>query len=455
MEEVFETTLHYEAIQRTQDDMFYAFNRGDMPKIRSVFSDFEIVDRRATDPMLAKLKIKFPPGMTWKPYQPLAVEKMLEEEYGLLQAPPRSGKTLIIAACVCAERLKTIVFAHQTDLLFQLFDTFERFTNLKEIRSGSLPVVEFAKEIEDFDNLDVALCTKQTFDNFTNRQKLAVVQRLFGSVWVDEGHLTAADLYSRYLNRFHAQSRRTVSATPHRKDRKDFIIQSVMGPIVHIISKEEVKQVPMEVLLISTGITPKKKSFVHVLSELAVNEKRNKFLLDWMESDVKAGRHLVAVTDRSDHCKGMTKMLQARGVPAIAFNGSIQDRGIRKKILNQARSGEAKVLVVMRSMTTGLDIPCADTFHNLMPSANAVKDGEHEGSGGYEQQCTRILTEFPGKKMGLVRDYIDRCGLAFACLNERQKTYDYLGAKVLKSRGYIDFQEIAVPDMGEASSTSF
>lgn len=343
--------------------------------------------------------------------------------------------TLMITATICLERQKTIVFAHQTDLLVQLYDTFMKFTNLPDLQTPGDPIVGFAKDISDFDKLDVVLCTKQTFDHINNKPMLAVIQKMFGSVFVDEVHFLAAEMYSKTLNRFWAKTRRGVTATPKRKDGFDVVTQEIIGPTIHTITPEQVKQVPMEVERINTNVKLKVRNFTKILGLLAENERRNELIVGHMVQDVSLGHTIIAVTDRKQHQMELKKLLKQHGIECELFNGELgANREKRKQILNRLREREVPVLIAMRNMTTGLDIPRADMFYNLLPSANAVKDGEDMGEGGYEQQCTRVRTEFPGKTVCKVKDFVDSFGIAYACWNERRKTYNKIGAVIQRAK---------------------
>lgn len=429
-----ETINHYQIQYMSADQVLYSFNRGDLNKLYRVFKDFEIIDERMNEPMRSKLKIRFGEGKGWREYQPDAIEALIQHDYGLLKAPPRSGKTLMMAATICMERQKTIIFAHQTDLLVQLYDTFLEFTNLSDLQAPGTPVVGFAESIEDFDNLDVVLCTKQTFDHYVNKGMLPIIQKMFGSVWIDECHFLAADVYSKLINRFWAKTRRGVTATPHRKDGMDVVTEGIIGDTVHTITPEQVKQVPIEVFKINTGVKLREKNFTKIQTVLAENDLRNRLIVDHMKRDVVAGHIIIAVTDRKDHQQEISNLLKEAGIACELFNGDLgANRPLRKKILNRIRNKEVPILICMRGMTTGLDIPCADMFYNMLLSSNAVKEGEWMGEGGYEQQCTRIRTDYPGKTKGLIRDFVDDFGVAYSCWKERKKTYAKLGALIHKS----------------------
>lgn len=429
---IYTTLQHYQVTEITRGNTIYTFNRGNMALINSVFGPyFDIVDQRISLPMLHPLKLVFPEGRDWREYQPEAVEALLQKDYGILKAPARSGKTVMLTAAICAEREKTLVLAHQTDLLLQFLDTFEEYTNLLELQAKTgEKIVGLAEEWEDFDTLDVAFCTKQTFDNFKNRQQLPLVQKSFGQVYVDEVHYTSADLYSTYVNRFWAKRRQGCTATTKIKSMLDVQTEFIVGPEIHTIDISEVGRPPIKVRFRMTGISAQRKAYdyISMLTMLAGAEGRNLLMAETIAQQVQAGHTIIGVTDRKNHCKLLQQRLQGLGVNTVIFTGDTQNRKHRKDILNKVRSRTAPVMIAMRSMTTGLDIPRADVFHNLMPSANAVGKGLNQGEGGYEQQCSRVLTQFPGKEVAYIDDWIDNIDIAWGCKKVREKTYAKIGA---------------------------
>lgn len=435
--EIFTTIQHFQVTQLTRDQTMYTFNRGDLAKIQRVFGPtLDIVDQRVSMPMLHDLKIVFPDGRWWKDYQPDAIDMLMQSESGILKAPARSGKSLMLTAAICAEREKTLVMAHQTDLLLQFLDTFEEYTNVAELRAKSgEKIVGIPETWEDFDQLDVAFCTKQTFDHPDNRKHLQDIQRMFGYVLVDEAHLANADLYSMYLNRMWAKKRQGCSATPGIKSMMGVVVENVLGPIIHDIPISAVGRPPIEVRFIHSGISAQRKSldWIAMMNLLSDAESRNDLIATRMAEQSQAGHTIIGVTDRKRHCQILQKKLQKLGVNTVIFTGDTQNRKHRTKTLNSIRSRTATVMIAMRSMTTGLDVPRADYFHNLLPSANAVGKGEDSGEGGYEQQCSRVLTPFPGKEVAYIDDYIDSIDIAWGCKKVREKTYLKIGAKLVSA----------------------
>ena len=76
----------YEVINGGEGKLFYAFARGDLAKLRRVFFDLVIHDQRVEVEMKNPLRIKFPKGMSYRPYQFPAIEAFQSAESGLLKA---------------------------------------------------------------------------------------------------------------------------------------------------------------------------------------------------------------------------------------------------------------------------------------------------------------------------------------------------------------------------------
>jgi hypothetical protein len=455
-EPIYQEINQYERIQLSYDSSLIAFNRGDIGKIHKVFKDFELVDERLEVPMSAPLKIQFPEGHIWRPYQYPACETLTSLDYGILKAPARSGKTLILTGCICTNRQKSLVLAHQTDLLVQMLNTFYTYTNLRELEKRyGRRIVGMPDSWEDFDTLDVVLCTKQTFDAKVNRARLPLAQKLFGALYVDEAHFCAADVYSKLVNRSEAKIRQGVTATVKRKDQLDIVVDGIIGPVVHTITRDEVGQVNMEVHPIHTGTNVKHKDWHKIVDALTENEERNNLILQHLTQDVAQGHTIVAVVDRKEHGNSIRNALSERKIPTEFFNGDLRTTQIREETLNRVRSGQSKVFLVMRSMTTGLDIPRADYFYNLVLGSNAVGEGEFAGEGGYEQQCTRILTPFPGKIKAVVKDFVDNFHIAHAQYETRKKTYEKLGATILKAHRVKEIANNSFLTGSSPNSTTF
>jgi superfamily II DNA or RNA helicase len=203
----------------------YGFARGDIGKVHEVFgSAFQIEDQRASVPIGYPLRFTG----TLRDDQERAVTEWIDAGYGVLESPPRSGKTVMMVALMCRLRQRTMMLAHLEDLCHQLEDTVRKFTNINELedRYGQ-KLCGVLQEWTDFYPI-LTLSTYQCFA-VSNRGREVIRSRRddFGLVMVDEVHkclvagtlvdgrpietIQAGDLVSSYDHEAHEVQKRRVS----------------------------------------------------------------------------------------------------------------------------------------------------------------------------------------------------------------------------------------------------
>lgn len=163
----------------------YRFPRGNQAKLQRVFGGLERQDLRTVAPLTIPLKF------TGKLYdeQKKLLRDWLQHGYGVIQSPPRSGKTVIMTALMCKLRQRTLMLAHLEDLCDQLEETIRAFTNIAELEDRfEQQLVGVLEEWDDF----FPVATLSTYQCFAvspkGRRVLAQHRDDFGLVMVDEVH---------------------------------------------------------------------------------------------------------------------------------------------------------------------------------------------------------------------------------------------------------------------------
>ncbi len=156
------------------------------------------------------------------PNQKYIVDKWLQKGYGLIVAPPRTGKSVIGTAISCALKVRTLIITHQESLLHNFYKAYETMTNLPELRKQAgkelVKIIESVDEITD--DLDVALITYQKFiRKETSEERIdKFLKNKFGLFIVDEVHSGGSPMFSKFLYKLSSKYRLGLSATPNRKD---------------------------------------------------------------------------------------------------------------------------------------------------------------------------------------------------------------------------------------------
>lgn len=168
-------------------------------------------------------------------YQVGPVKTWLEKRWGIVEAPPRTGKTVMCIYIACKLGLRTLILADQVDLLRQFMKDFDSFTDHKDASfAAGRPLVGIVKNDEDYLKYDIALSTYQRLN--VNRKRLKKIVRRYGLVVIDEVHGASAQGFSEVANSFHSRYRLGVSATVDRKDGRhclpyDSQVTTEIGPV--------------------------------------------------------------------------------------------------------------------------------------------------------------------------------------------------------------------------------
>lgn len=159
-----------------------------------------VVDKRAAPKF--STRIRFTAKLNDPQIKPVRV--MMDEERGILEAPPRAGKTVMATYISCKLGLKTLIITNQYDYLAQFYETIcgsdkeAPMTDAAEIEKfEGRKIVGYAKHPEDMAKYDIVLATYQSFISKRGRKRLRAIQDMFGLVVIDEcwtyGHQLRTD----------------------------------------------------------------------------------------------------------------------------------------------------------------------------------------------------------------------------------------------------------------------
>lgn len=404
----------------------YAFCRGNLGKIYKTFHSLDLQNETASPKFSYNLKCT---AKLWN-NQKNTIETWLKYKYGIIESPPRSGKTIMSCYIICALKMKTLVLAHQSDLLDQFYETFKKHTNLLHLREdySTDKIIGLTDCREDISNYDICLATYQSFITNKGIKYLEHIQNSFGLVVIDEVHLAGADCYRKVVDRINSKHRLGLSATPKRKDQLECLVYDIIGPVT---SKGISNEMSCIVEVHNTGYYVKKfANWSTFIRRLCDSEKRNEVICNQATQDVLNGRYVLIVTERRKHIDKLVKILQDKGIKAASFDARLI-KSKRKEFLDRVRVGDIEVVVAMRKMIKlGIDVPLWDIYYHTIPMGYAEN---------YYQEMSRVRTPYPDnirkimkrdKPTPIIRMFLDHGHKAvFACFN--------IANNVHKEQGFI------------------
>jgi len=351
-----------------------------------------------------------------KPYQRKARKKMIERGYGILKAPPRSGKTVMATSIVCKLQSKTIILASQREWLVGFYETFcgnkskkiKPFTTIPDLESSNKKIIGFPKTLKEYEKYDICLVTYQSLNSRGGKRLLKKIKDMFGVLVLDECHDAGAPVLARVVNSFNCKYRFGLSGTPERKDKKDFVFESVFGGITY---NAKVKTLKPKVTFIETHTKSDKQYSlpIHAVKFLERDKRRTKLIVKHIVSDVKRGHHVVVPVAHVAYMKMLVEEINKKAGKEIAvgfFGGLSKPK--KDQIIADAQSGKIKVIVGIRRMVqVGVNIPLWSALYEINPISNPPK---------MKQETARILTDIPGKLSPVIRHFLDDVGFSRGCL---------------------------------------
>jgi len=329
---------------------------------------------------------------------------------GILALPTGAGKTFTAVRFLCdgplSDGYKVLWLAHTHHLLEQAFYEFDSsmLGRVREPRSclavrvvsgtpGHFP----PRDIRPSD--DVLIATLQTVTH-AHREKLETLLRFIDSaggkllVVFDEAHHSPAPSYRRLLIalRETGASALGLTATPTYSDEgkrgwlkklfpagilatariEDLLAQGILARPIFESAKTAIvpdfEEPDYEKWIGSFRDIPE-----HIIEQLARNAERNSLIAKTYAADRKKYGKTIIFTDRWFQCEAIVEALAKYGVKAAAVYSHVdtsyrsvearqrRTRDENAKVLARYRAGEIDVVVNVRMLTEGTDLPATQT----------------------------------------------------------------------------------------------
>lgn len=240
----------------------------------------------------------------------------------------------------------------------------------------------------------------------------------FGTILVDECHLTAAQEFSKAVPKFSAKYLIGLSGTVKRSDKCESVFINIIGEILPFLNK--VQTMKPHVYFIDTGFSWKgwntslDRQKVKYLSKLILDPSRNLMIVKQAAKAVKAGRNVLILSERVDHVNDLANKLKIELKDTVFTVGVMTGKTDEKE---RVESQKANIIVAtIQLVGTGFNEPRLDTLIFATPYQNVT------------QAIGRIVRTHPNKKTPFVLDLVDtqtNVGMVFA--KSRFKKYLELG----------------------------
>lgn len=330
----FETIRYFKLVVETESEIFIP--RGFIGKLlrfcKESQIEFDFIDERKLKP-----SITYAFNASLRNHQLRVIETVSKKDFGVIVAPPGSGKTVIGLKMIADKRQPALIIVHRKQLLKQWIERIEAFLGIPKRDIGVIGQgkSKIGKQI--------TVATIQSLP-----KQLESVQNQFGTIIVDECHHVPAETFRNTIEKLHAYYLYGLTATPFRKHSDGKIIFTHLGEIIANIQPTEVENYKHAKIIIrntelNVPYNSKTDNFESLSKILVHDTARNKLILEDVKTELNQGKKAIIITERKDHIDSLYLFLK-QSYETITLSGDDSEtfKKTKWKILKE---GNFQVLI--------------------------------------------------------------------------------------------------------------
>ncbi|TVZ27847.1 hypothetical protein JM83_2912 [Gillisia sp. Hel_I_86] len=330
----FETARYFKMIEESESEIFVP--RGFIGKLlrfcKESQIEFEFVDGRKLKP-----SIPFAFNAALRNHQLGVINTSSKKDYGVIVAPPNSGKTVIGLKIIADKRQPALIILHRKHLLKQWIERIEVFLGIPKRDIGVIGQgkSKIGKQI--------TVATIQSLP-----KQIESVQNQFGTIIVDECHHVPAKTFRNTIEKLEAYYLYGLTATPFRKYNDGKMIFTHLGEIIANIQPTEIENYKeAKIIIRNTELDVpynSKTDIFEVFSKILVHDTtRNKLILEDVKTELNQGKKTVIITERKEHIDTLYLFLK-QSYEAITLSGEDSET-YKKTKWKTLQEGNFQVLI--------------------------------------------------------------------------------------------------------------
>jgi superfamily II DNA or RNA helicase len=317
---------------------------------------YQLIDQRVNE----KFSEPFENHITLRNYQKEAVDSIISYHFGVVVAPPGSGKTVMGLDILAKQNQRTLILVHRKELLDQWVERIVSFLNIEKKDVGI-----FGGGKKKWGER-ITVSTIQTLSSM-KESELKKYSEYFGLILVDECHHIPAQTFKKVITNFNPYYCYGLTATPQRKNKDEKQIFLYIGNIISVIDPQadlalEDRKKPTVIIKETQLFIPfeySKHNFELLSKVVVCDAKRNQQIVSDALEEARKGKKVLILTERKDHVEILNMYLESLSV-IICVTGD-DSKTLRQSKLTKVRKGDFNILIATgQLMGEGVDISNLD-----------------------------------------------------------------------------------------------
>jgi len=335
-----------------------------------------------------------------QPEQVRATAAMIGHDFGILEAPPAFGKTVVAARLIADRNVSTLVLVHRKVLLEQWS---EQLTKLLGVSPGMIGGA-VSSRAKPTGVVDIAAIQSL----YRKIRSGAGIPAEYGHVVVDECHHVAAFSFETVLRSIRPRYVAGLTATATRSDGHHPIIEMQCGPIRYGAGRSgRVNPQPFRRLVVPRPTQYRMdgrgeaSTIQDTYTRLSQDRPRNRLIIADVSAALKEGRTPLVITERRQHLEELAAALREVTDNVVVLCGGMGAKKCRAahRVLAEVTEDEPIVVVATGKYAgEGFDHARLDTLFLTLPVS---------WRGLLEQYAGRLHRMHAGKSEVRIYDYVD------------------------------------------------
>ncbi len=330
----FETERFFKLVEETENEVIIP--RGFIGKLIRFCREHQI-EHNLLDKRKKKDPILFSFNAQLREHQKQVYETVAKKDFGVIVAPPGSGKTIIGLKIIAEKQQPALIIVHRKQLVEQWIERIETFLGIPKSEIGKIG--QGKNKIGN----RITVATIQSLP-----KQIENIETAFGTIIIDECHHIPAETFRNTIEKLHTFYLYGLTATPFRKYSDQKLIFTHIGEIIATIKPNEIESFKQAKIVIrntelDVPYNSKTDSF-ETLSKILIHDStRNKLILKDVKRELNTGKKVVIITERKEHIDSLNQFLkQSYEVVTLSGEDSENNRKSKWQILNE---GNFQVLI--------------------------------------------------------------------------------------------------------------
>jgi superfamily II DNA or RNA helicase len=425
----FGTERYFNLIEETENEIIVP--KGFIGKFirfcRESKIDFEFIDKRIQKP-----HINFVFTTQLRNHQQKVISDTSKKDFGVIVAPPASGKTVIALKIIAEKQQPTLIIVHRKQLLEQWLERIEAFLGIPKQQIGIIGQgkTKIGKQI--------TVATIQSIP-----KQIETLKNYFGMIIVDECHHIPAETFRKTIGNFNSFYLYGLTATPFRKYNDDKLIFAYLGDIIANILPIEIEDYKQaEIIIRNTNLDVpfnSKTDNFETLSKILIHDSsRNKLILNDVKTQLNQGKKVVIITERKEHIDALYLFLKPF-YETVTLSGDDTENN-RKYKWNILKEGTFQVLITTgQYFGEGTDLQNINCLFLVYPFSFKGKAIQYIGRV-QRSEINPIIYDYRDIKIDYLNKLFLKRNTYYRKINKQATLFDEIKEEIIPSNSVISVE---------------